>query len=119
MAPTASSRRFSKTANLLSSMQSLLNPGPPLTGRLSSAMTVYFKFVQPAIWLFIAVPWTILAIRGGISGEDLLVLPILALLGVCVYLTGIRLKRVILDRETLTVSNYRKETRVPLRSIAA
>lgn len=99
-------------------MQSLLKPGPLAPGRLSSSMTAYHKFVVPFISVAVSVPWTILAIRGDLSGTEVLVLPILALYGVGVYWTGVRLKRVTLDGETLRISNYRKEIRVPLRDAA-
>lgn len=80
--------------------------------RMSSRLTPIFKFVLPAVWIsgwsfgtYQAFSWVFTL--GGIFGS-------IFLLWYCA-----RFRKVILEEETLIVSDYRREVRVPLARVSS
>lgn len=89
--------------------------------QLSSAWTPFHKFVFPTLWLGAVTTGSVaatfsMATHGG-GGERWLPLIMPVLGGMLLYVMVMRLKKVVLDGDTLVISSYVREVRVPLKEV--
>lgn len=83
---------------------------------LSSRATPFYRFFTPLAWFLL---WVFLASFIEAATDYYEIILGVALLGACLFFWhGSRLRKVILDRDTLIISNYSREVSVPLTSIS-
>jgi len=85
---------------------------------ISSPFTVFFKFIWPGIWLTAGLFICFGLLTKGAWLDVLLTVILIWLPGAFLcYWKQIPLKKVSIDRQSLYVSNYVKEIRIPLRDV--
>jgi len=88
---------------------------------MSSSSTLFVKFVFPVIWIagWSAATYQILGQGVPLQDPGVRMLPWGGILGAAfLFWYCSRLRKVILDGETLVISDYRREVRVPLARVA-
>ncbi len=83
---------------------------------LSSRATPFYRFFTPLAWFLL---WLFLAPFIDAATARYEIFLAVAVLGACLFFWhGSRLRKVILDGDTLVISNYSRDVSVPLTSIS-
>ncbi|HMS39915.1 MAG TPA: hypothetical protein PKE69_06805 [Pyrinomonadaceae bacterium] len=89
---------------------------------LSSKQTFFLKIILPIFFTVIFTAAILVIIVSSKKGEILpliIIFPLIGLIGIfSMYFTVMRYKKVSVDERFLYVSNYRKEIKIPVSSIA-
>lgn len=87
--------------------------------RLSSAMTLYWKVIMPSMWLAAFIPASVILAIARPHNFPWFVFPVATVLGALMFSRlAWPLKRVDLDGNTLIISNFLREIRVPLSEVS-
>jgi hypothetical protein len=83
---------------------------------LSTKSTYFYKFCLPIIWFFVACAAVVWFCFIADSSSLLFLFPV-AVSGILLFWLFVPLKKVAIDGQTLIISNFKQEIRIPLSSL--